>query len=134
MVAMNFTFPPAEYLIPAGLKLSTIRRRNQDKEEQIKRIKKIECYWKQRTSECRFLASCDVRECHAIDIPIIEFIHTARPELIYSEGFGHDRIAMEDFFKAHYDVELLRTPGAFYIVIWWPPEFQHNIEHLEVVC
>lgn len=121
MVAISFTFPPAEYLIPAGMKISTIRRRNLEKEGMMKRIGELQLFWKQRTPECKLLAHVQLKELKVIGVPIIEFIHTAPPEVIYGEGFGFDRTAMENFFTSTYDKETLGKPGAFYIVSWFPP-------------
>lgn len=120
MVAMSYIFPPAEYLIPADLKLSTIRRRNPNKEDQIRKFGILQHYWKQRTAECRLLGVRQLRKLEIIDVPIIEFIHTAPDVVIYREGFGHDRAAMESFFTLTYDDETLGTAGAFYMVTWWP--------------
>ena len=119
MVAMNFTFAPAEYLIPADLKRTTIRRRNPEKEEQIRKHQKLHLYWHQRQPDCKLLGLRYLRKIEVIEKPIIEFIHDAPPQLIYSEGFGSDRIAMEQFFTSHYDVEIISKPGMFYIVEWF---------------
>jgi hypothetical protein len=119
MVAINFTFPPAEYLIPADLKRTTIRRRNPVKEEQIKRIEVLELYWHQRQPDCKLLGTRRVRKLEIVNEPIIELIHSAPPQLIYGEGFGYDRSAMERFFTSHYDPFTLGEKNAFYIVEWY---------------
>jgi len=124
MVAISFTFPPAEYLIPEDLKLSTIRRRNPTKEEQIKRAGLLQLYWKQRTPECKLLGIRQLRKIEVINVPIIQFIHDAPETVIYREGFGHDRVAMENFFTSMYDKEILGTTGAFYMVTWWPMRWE----------
>jgi len=120
MVAINFTYAPAEYLIPLNLKISTIRLRNPFKEEKIQRLKILELYWHQRQPDCKLLGRRMLTELKVIRKPLIEFIHAAPPEVIYGEGFGFDRILIENYFKGFYDDITLGTPGEFYIVTWHP--------------
>ncbi|MDR2866024.1 MAG: hypothetical protein LBV13_01255 [Methanomassiliicoccaceae archaeon] len=119
MVAMNFTFGPAEWLIPANLKLSTIRARNLKKEEQIVRSGKLQLYWKQRTPDCRLLGFRDLKKLTVIEMPLREFIRTAEPNIVYMEGFGHSWRDMMQFFEQNYGMHI-DIPGAFYMVEWWP--------------
>jgi hypothetical protein len=120
MVIINFTFPPSEYLIPSDLKRSTIRRRNPRREEQIERIGTLQLYWHHRTPICKLLGERELRTIRIIDEPILEFVHTAPPEVIYCEGFGHDRHAMELFFLDLYNEKIIGREGEFYIAEWHP--------------
>ena len=119
MVAMNYTFAPAEYLIPADLKRSTIRKRNPEKEYQIERIGTLQHYWHQRTPECKLLAVRDLKQLTVIERPIIEFIENAPITMVYCEGFGHDRHAMLAFFLDHYQ-DRVNEEGLFYMTEWHP--------------
>ena len=122
MVAMNFTFAPAENMIPDDLKLTTIRKRNHKKEEQLQRIKSIELYWKQRTPECKLLGIRKLKSLTVIEESLAEFIIFASEETIYKEGFGNDRQGMLQYFRDNYK-ELTHEPGAFYIVEWYPESY-----------
>ena len=67
MVAISFSkrknFPD---LIKQGIKDQTIRPFNQRRYEQIKRIKKLQLYWKQRTKECFKIADAELTEIFKI--------------------------------------------------------------------
>ena len=119
MVALNFTFAPAEYLIPDDLKRTTIRKRNPIKEEQIQRLQNIELYWKQRTTECRLLGIRRLKELRVIEGTLAEFVMCAPDSTVYKEGFGNNRSDMLQYFKKNYK-ELIYEPDAFYIVEWYP--------------
>jgi len=128
---MSHTFRPAEYLIPADLKLSTIRRRSPVKEDQIERIRTIQHYWHHRMPDCKLLGVRDLKRLTVIDVPIIEFIHNAPPEVIYMEGFGYDRYAMQCFFLHHYDEEIIGQCEQFYLTEWYPKSREDERDRTE---
>ena len=117
---MSYTLPSARYLIPADLKRSTIRRRNPVKEEQIERIKVLQHYWQHRSPDHELLGVRDLKNLKVIEKPILDFIWTAPPEVIYCEGFGNDPDIMELFFIDHYNEDVLGSESAFYMVEWHP--------------
>jgi len=63
MVAISFSlkedFPE---MIRQGIKDQTIRPLNEKRFEQIKRIRKLQLYWKQRTKECYKIADAELTE------------------------------------------------------------------------
>ena len=122
MVALNFTFAPAEYLIPEDLKRTTIRKRNPVKEEQIQRLQNIELYWKQRTPECKLLGIRKLKELRVIERTLAEFIMYTPDSTVYKEGFGNNRLDMLQYFEKNYK-ELIYEPNAFYIVEWYPESY-----------
>ena len=119
MVAFSYSMLPAKYLIPADLKRSTIRCRNLKKEDQIERIGVLQHYWHQRSSDCELLGVRNVKKLTIIERPILEFIARAPPEVIYCEGFGSDRYAMENFFVSNHG-QRIHAEGQFYMVEWYP--------------
>jgi len=67
MVAISFSknecFPD---MIIRGDKDQTIRPLNEERYEQIQRIRKLQLYWKQRTKECYKIADAEVTETFRI--------------------------------------------------------------------
>ena len=66
MVAISFSVDGFVEKIKSGAKDQTIRPFNQRRYEQIKRIKKLQLYWKQRTKECFKIADAEVTEIFKI--------------------------------------------------------------------
>jgi len=123
MVNYSFTVESAEYLIPTGFKRSTIRRRNEKKERQTESTGLVHTWWQHYTHPLRrSLGVYDLLRLTPIEEPILEFVWSAPPEVIYCEGFGLDRGLMELFFLSHYPDELLGAENAFFMIEWkWPP-------------
>lgn len=67
LVAISFSmrddFPE---MIRKGIKDQTIRPFNEKRFEQIKRIRKLQLYWKQRTKECYKIADAELTEIFKI--------------------------------------------------------------------
>ena len=67
MVAISFSKKPEfPQMIIGGIKDQTIRPFNAKRYEQIKRIKKLQLYWKQRTKECFKIADAENTEIFKI--------------------------------------------------------------------
>jgi len=67
MVAISFSKNPEfPEMIRKGIKDQTIRPLNEKRYEQIKRIRKLQLYWKQRTKECFKIADAELTEIFKI--------------------------------------------------------------------
>ena len=66
MVAISFSVDGFVEKIRNGAKDQTIRPFNAKRYEQIKRIKKLQLYWKQRTKECFKIADAELTEIFKI--------------------------------------------------------------------
>jgi len=66
MVAISFSEERFVKLIQQGKKDQTIRPYNPKRFEQIKRMKKLQLYYKQRTKECRKIADAELTEIFRI--------------------------------------------------------------------
>ena len=66
MVAISFNYRAFSDMILRGDKDQTIRPYNPERYEQIKRIGKLQLYWKQRTKECFKIADAEVTDIFRI--------------------------------------------------------------------
>ena len=66
MVAISFNYRAFSDMILRGDKDQTIRPYNPERYEQIKRIGKLQLYWKQRTKECFKIADAELTEIFKI--------------------------------------------------------------------
>lgn len=69
MVSISFSYrEDFPELIRQGIKDQTIRPFNEKRFEQIKRVKKLQLYWKQRTKECFKIADAELTEIFKIKL------------------------------------------------------------------
>jgi len=67
MVAISFSKSPSfPQMIWNGTKDQTIRPYNAERYEQIKRIKELQLYWRQRTKECYKIADAELTDIFRI--------------------------------------------------------------------
>lgn len=100
MVAINFT-TGYDGLMNAT-KRQTIRLYNPKRYEQIKRLKKLQIFWKQRTPECKKLF-----DAHLVDIMPFKFKDVPiewRDSFAIADGF-EDWEKLEEWFLNTYDEE-----------------------------
>lgn len=107
MVKINFTVPNAREMILSGRKVTTMRQLSPKKEEQLKRIRKVQLYegsW--RLGNQVKIADAKVVYVRLMPQPLSWIIDTLSDDLLYSEGF-ETREEMRDFFVKQYGPDIL---------------------------
>jgi hypothetical protein len=128
IVAISFSarkdFPN---LIKQGIKNQTIRPFNAKRYAQIKRIKKLQLYWKQRTKECSKIADAELTEIFKIRFKnLIQIWNENRQEWIDADIEQIKEIIKRDGFEdgwqlynAFYNMYGDKLHGMEFMVIRW---------------
>ena len=129
MVAISFSanekFPE---MILSGRKDQTIRPYNPKRFEQIKRIGKLQLYWKQRTKECYKIADAEVTEIFKIKF------------VIYYDSIGHKCITIYKLRENSYNeinakelIELANRDGfdSVWDFIGWFEQQYKNLHDMD---
>lgn len=118
MVIMTYSSELFRELIRHDLKRSTIRRRSEKKERDIESTRTINHYYHHRRPDQEHIKDSELKKLTVIEEPILEFIQRIPLHVVYCEGFGTDRSAMEAFFVDHYGKEV-HNENWFYMTEWY---------------
>jgi len=106
MVAISFSKKPEfPQMIIDGIKDQTIRPFNAKRYDQIKRIKKLQLYWKQRTKECFKIADAELTEIFKIKFMVyrrrywIFAFEEPYPPTIYSGWYPVSEYTLHEIIK-----------------------------------
>ena len=102
MVAISFSKKPEfPQMIIDGTKDQTIRPYNPKRFEQIKRIRKLQLYWKQRTKQCFKIADAWATELFKLKFDEVGFVYVSKGggEYVLAEPMEYNEIVTRDGFK-----------------------------------
>ena len=105
MVAISFSVDGFVEKIRSGAKDQTIRPFNQRRYEQIKRIKKLQLYWKQRAKECFKIADAEVTEIFKIRFKnLIQIWDENKQEWVQATTEQIEEIVRRDGFESGWEL------------------------------
>ena len=135
MVAISFSVFKDKIL--NSTKTQTIRPFNPKRYEQIKKIGKLQLYWKQRTKECRLLKEVELEDIfviaftgkenyigiYEVDGTDIHFVRYATEEevkeIVRRDGFKNFLEMYNWFAKKYKSSEYSGLFGMYFMVIRW---------------
>ena len=125
MVAISFSVEGFVEKIRSGEKDQTIRPFNARRYEQIKRSKKLQLYWKQRTKECLKIADAELVEIFKIRFKnLLEIWNEKKQEWIQAKTRDIEEIIKRDGFESGW--ELYSTLYSMY------GEKMHDMEFMVI--
>lgn len=101
MVMMGFTVPGAIESIRNGTKVTTIRHANPKREEQIRKSRRYDNYWKPRTKECQLIGRYPLLSMTSFRFDE-DFLEKCDSKILYGDRMH--KIARKDGFEDAFEM------------------------------